>query len=154
MVVSAAGFKQRVREGVVLKATKAKVAGIDITLEVGAVTETADGTTKTRTVGVVTTAPGPVGLVSPVNYAIIGSGSTATVTWHAATDAEFYDIYLGVVSQSMSQVGHVAAPTTQFTVGVLSSTSYSWCVVATNTAGSSTSCSNFTTPPSGWFSGQ
>jgi hypothetical protein len=99
-------------------------------------------------------APGPVGLVSPVNYAILGSGSTATLTWHAATGATYYDIYLGVVLQSASQVGHVAAPTTQFAVGILQSTSYSWCVVATNAAGSSTSCANFATPPSGWFSGQ
>jgi len=99
-------------------------------------------------------APGPVGLVSPVNYAILGSGSTATLTWHAATNATYYDIYLGIVSQSISQVGHIAAPTTQFTVGILQSTSYSWCVVVTNAAGFSTSCANFATPPSGWFVGQ
>ncbi len=98
-----------------------------------------------------TTAAIPVPLcvtnTSPANAAVLGTQTTATLTWPAAAGATSYDIFLwtGAVVPT-TPVGNTSA-TTYNAIGLTAGTSYNWYIVPKNSSGAAAGCdlSNTTT---------
>ncbi len=78
--------------------------------------------------------------ISPASNAVLATPATATLTWTAAPNADFYDVYLwtGVIAPS-TPVATVATPNYSAT-GLVASSVYNWYIVPKNAGGTATGC--------------
>ncbi len=94
--------------------------------------------------------PGQVTLTSPVNGAT-NQSTTPTLNWSLSANATSYDLYLGTSNSPPAYVQNLSGISYTMTTALNTNTTYSWNVVAKNSAGSAPASNtwSFTTAPTG-----
>lgn len=87
--------------------------------------------------------PGCATNLLPAANGVVGTGSTITLTWGAASGANSYDVYLGTTPTPTTLIGsNVTNNTMLYTVPATKDVTYYWYVVPKNANGSATGCTS------------